>query len=111
MGSFEFRKVTAILRIDRLEAVEKALQDIQIRGLSVTRVKGYGEYVDLYARDWMTEHARVEIFTAESHAQRIVDTICSAASTGTRGDGIVSVLPVERVWLIRTRAPAAVDDL
>lgn len=103
MNDFEFRKVTAIFRIERLEAAEKALQDLRVPGVSVTRVKGYGEYVDLYARDWMTEHARMEIFVHASEADRIVDALSTAASTGTRGDGIVCVLPVERLVRIRTR--------
>lgn len=105
MESFEFRKVTAIFRLERLANVEKALRDIPVGGVSVTRVKGYGEYVDLYARDWMTEHARIEIFTHASQVQRIVEAISAAASTGTRGDGIVSVLPVESVFRIRSSAP------
>lgn len=103
MADFEFRKVTAIFRIERLSAVEKALQEIKVRGVSVTRVKGYGEYVDPYARDWMTDHARVEIFAAAEETNGIVEAISAAASTGTRGDGIVGVLPVERVVRIRTR--------
>jgi len=110
MSEFEYRKVTAIFRIERLECVERALQDVQVRGVSVTRVKGYGEYVDPYARDWMTEHARIEIFTPAAQAPRIVEAISCAACTGTRGDGIVCVLPVESLRQIRTRAPSGGDS-
>lgn len=111
MERFAFRKVTAIFRIDRLQEVEKALQDIRVGGVSVTRVKGYGEYADFFARDWMSQYARAEIFTSESKAKEIVEAILSAASTGTRGDGIVSVLPVETVLRIRTRSPATPEEI
>lgn len=111
MERFEFRKVNAIFRIDRLEEVEKALQAIRVGGVSVTRVKGYGEYADFFARDWMTQYARVEIFTSEARVPEIVEAILSAASTGTRGDGIVSVLPVEKVVRIRTRAAATAEEI
>ncbi len=107
----DYRKVTAILPIDQLERVESALQDIQVRGVSVSRVKGYGEYTDFFARDWLADYARLEIFTGVERAQQIVDAILAAASTGTEGDGIVAVLPVERVWRIRSRAPVPPEEL
>ncbi len=107
----EYRQVIAILRMDKLERVEKALQDIRVSGVSVTQVKGYGEYKDFFEGDWLADYARLEIFTGAERARQIVDAILAAASTGTTGDGIVSVLPVERVWRIRSRAPAPPEEL
>lgn len=97
-----YRKVTAIVRVDLLERVETALQDLHVGGVSVSRVKGYGEYTDFFARDWMSPYARVEIFTSAEHAARIADAILAAATTGTRGDGIVAVEAVESVLRIRS---------
>lgn len=105
MGS-AYARVTAIVRMDRVERVEAALQDIHVSGVSVSHVKGYGEYADFYARDWMDQYARFEIFTSAEHGDRIVEAILAAASSGTRGDGIVCVSPVEQVWRVRGRSPA-----
>ncbi|VAW89510.1 hypothetical protein MNBD_GAMMA17-635, partial [hydrothermal vent metagenome] len=58
----DYRKITAIIRRDVLEKVEQKLQAMGVQGISVTRVKGYGEYADFYSRDWMVSHARIEIF-------------------------------------------------
>ena len=98
-------KVTAIVRVDRLEQVEKALQDLRVSGVSVSRVRGYGEYADFFARDWMSPYARVEIFTSAEHAELIAGAVLRAASTGTRGDGIVAVEPVDSVLRIRSSSP------
>jgi nitrogen regulatory protein P-II 1 len=98
-------RITAIIRVDRLEHVEKALKDLRVSGVSVSRVKGYGEYADFFARDWMTPYARVEIFTSADHGELIAGAILRAASTGTRGDGIVAVEPVESVRRIRSSSP------
>lgn len=106
-----FVKVNAIVRLETVERVQAALQGIHVRGVSVTRVKGYGEYVDFFARDWMDTHARFEIFTAAERSQQIVDAILAAASSGTRGDGLVCVLPVREIWRVRTRAPATPDQI
>lgn len=67
----DFRKVTAIIRGDKLEKVEQRLHELRVPGISVTRVKGYGEYANFYTNDWMTPHARVEIFISARRADEI----------------------------------------
>ncbi len=100
----DYRKVTAIIRREVLEKVERKLQEIGVQGISVTKVKGYGEYTDFYSRDWMVSHARVEIFTSEAEAEAIAQAIMEAAHVGQEGDGIIAVLPVEKLYRIRTRS-------
>jgi len=106
-----FRKVTAIIRNDALEKVEQRLHELGVPGISVTHVKGYGEYENFYSRDWMTTHARVEIFTPTRRADEIAQAIMDAACSGVAGDGIVAVLPVEKIYKIRQRAEVQPDDL
>ncbi len=105
------RKVTAIVRMGRLERVERRLQDLLIPGITVTKVKGYGEYEDFFARDWMTEHVRIEIFLRRERAQEIALAIVDAAHTGVPGDGIVVVLPVESIYRIRSGEVATSDEI
>jgi len=109
--SMHFRKVTAIIRSDMLENVERELQALGVKGISVTKVKGYGEYADFYSKDWMVTHARIEIFTSESMAEKIAQIIMEAAHVGVEGDGIVAVLPVEKIYRIRTRSEAEIDEI
>ncbi|MFQ5487353.1 MAG: P-II family nitrogen regulator [Gammaproteobacteria bacterium] len=106
----ELRKVTAIIRKDALKAVEQILQDMGVTGISVTQVKGYGEYADTYTKDWLVSHARIEIFTSEEQAELIAEAIMGAAHTGGPGDGIVAILPVEKLYRIRTRTPVTTGD-
>jgi len=98
-----FRKITAIIRPERLEAVEKCLKKLNVPGISVTKVKGFGEYANFYESDWLSTHTRVEIFISEAKANEIAKTIMDVAHTGVEGDGIVAVLPVESVYHIRSR--------
>ncbi len=105
------RKVTAIIRKDALKPVEQTLQDMGVTGISVTQVKGYGEYADTYTKDWLVSHARIEIFTSEEQADVIAEAIMGAAYTGGAGDGIVAILPVEKLYRIRTRSVAEADDI
>jgi nitrogen regulatory protein P-II 1 len=105
----EFCKVTAIIRPDRLEQVEQALQVLKVPGVSVTRVKGYGEYADFYTPDWMLTHVRVEVFIGQHRAEGVAEAMMEAAHTGLEGDGIVAVTPVESVYHIRTREKCRYD--
>lgn len=82
-----------------------------VGGISVTKVKGFGEYADFFERDWMTTHLRVEVFTSSSQAGAIARAIIDAAHSGREGDGIVAILPVEKLYRIRTRALADVEQL
>jgi nitrogen regulatory protein P-II 1 len=98
----EFRKITAIIRINKAEQVAQKLKSIGVPGMSCTHVNGYGEYANFYSSDWQVEHARVEIFVQTSRAGEIVEAIMEAARTGVTGDGIVAVLPVEHLYHIKT---------
>lgn len=95
------KKVTAIVRCASLEAVEEALQNLHVPGITITHVDGFGEYANLFRHDWTSRHARIELFTDESRVEAIVRTITDAARTGCPGDGIIVVLPVEHLFRIR----------
>lgn len=102
----DIHSIVAIIRRDRLEEVEKRLSEAGVAGVSVSRVKGYGEYHDFFARDWMVEEVRVEVFAPQDEVERIVSAIMAAAHTGVQGDGIVAVMPVEKFYSIRTGTEA-----
>ena len=105
----ELSAIIAIIRGDRLEHVELSLQELGVRGLSVSKGKGYGEYPNFFARDWMVENVRLEIFTTRDKVDAIAATIMRAAHTGARGDGIVVVYPIEKFFNVRLGAPAMPD--
>ncbi len=102
----DIKHIIAIIRRDRLEPVEQKLQEIGVERINVSKVKGYGEYRDFFARDWMVEEVKLEIFTKNEEVDAIAAAIMEAAHTGVPGDGVVAVMPVEKLFLIRTRAEA-----
>jgi nitrogen regulatory protein PII len=40
----ELKKLTAIICVGALEAVEEKLKDMHVHGITVSEVEGYGEY-------------------------------------------------------------------
>ncbi len=98
-----FCKVTAIIRPNRLEPVEHALRELGVPGVSVTKVKGFGEYSNFFESDWMCTHTQVDVFIAEHRGEETAQAIMDAAYTGLEGDGIVAIMPVASLFHVRTK--------
>jgi nitrogen regulatory protein P-II 1 len=107
----ELIHIIAVIPIFTFEKVEKELQRIGVKGLTVTRVRGYGEHKDFIRDDWLCTHIRIEIFEQKARGDEIAAAIMETAHTGTSGDGIVCVLPVEKIYRIRTKSEVKVDEI
>ncbi len=99
----ELKLVVAIIRTLALQPVEKALQEMGVRGLTVTRAKGFGAYANLFSRDWLVDQVKIEIYVEQDRVESIAAAIMNAAHAESPGGGIVAVLPVEKVYSVRTR--------
>jgi nitrogen regulatory protein P-II 1 len=101
--------VVAVIRPERLTAVLEALFEADVRGLTIGRVQGHGgetEHVETYrgttVKMGLAEKVRLEIGVSDHFVEPTIATILASARTGDVGDGKVFVLPVERVYRIRT---------
>ncbi|MGC4121917.1 MAG: P-II family nitrogen regulator [Myxococcales bacterium] len=103
------KMVIAIVRPDRLNDVLEALFRAEVRGLTISRAQGHGgevEEVETYrgttVKMELAEKVRLEIGVSDHFVEPTVRAILKSARTGDVGDGKVFVLPVEKVWRIRT---------
>jgi len=101
--------IVAVIRPDKLGEVLEALYRAEVRGLTVAGVQGHGgemEKVETYrgmtVKMELQDKVRLEIGVSEAFVERTVAAILSSARTGDVGDGKVFVLPVEKVYRIRT---------
>ena len=107
----ELRLVVAIIRTNALQVVEEKLRDLGVRGLTVTRAKGFGAHANLFSRDWLVDQVKIEIYLEQDRAESVAAAILNSAHSGSAGDGIVAVLPVEKVFSVRTRSEEAPNRL
>ena len=103
------KKVEAIIRPDRLQAVQDALDGLGSSGLTITEVLGCGAqrgYTETYrgarANISLQRKVKVETVVAEDKVDGVVDAIVGAARTGEIGDGKIFVLPIDEAVRIRT---------
>jgi nitrogen regulatory protein P-II 2 len=110
------KMIIAIIRTERLEAVEEALQRVLDEGdsyrLTVDTVEGHGRQegeVEIFrgrtVRSRMVEKKRVTICVNDGYVEKTIDAIVGAARSGEKGavgDGKIFVVPLEEAVRIRT---------
>jgi nitrogen regulatory protein P-II 1 len=103
------KKIEAIIKPFKLDEVKKALNDIQIEGMTVTEVKGFGRqkgHTELYrGAEYVVDFlpkVMIEVVTTDAMAPKAVDAIVEAAKTGKIGDGKIFISSVEETVRIRT---------
>ncbi|HXV75394.1 MAG TPA: P-II family nitrogen regulator [Candidatus Polarisedimenticolaceae bacterium] len=101
--------IVAIIRPEQLHRVLESLFLHDVRGLTISRARGHGgetEQVETYrgttVKMELVDKVRLEIGVSEPFVEVTVRAIVEAARTGEVGDGKVFVMPVERVYRIRT---------
>jgi nitrogen regulatory protein P-II 1 len=103
------KKIEAIIRPERLQDVQDALDALGVSGLTVSEVVGCGRqkgYTERYrgsrANISLLPKIKVESVVPASIVETAVDAIVGGARTGEIGDGRVFVYPVEEAVRIRT---------
>ncbi len=111
------KKIEAIVKPFKLDEVKEALHGIDIQGMTVTEVKGFGRqkgHTELYrGAEYVVDFLpkiKIEIAVSDEMVEKAVQVIVEAANTGRIGDGKIFVLDIEQAIRIRTgeRGPAAV---
>jgi nitrogen regulatory protein PII len=103
------KKIEAIIKPFKLDEVKDALNSIDVHGMTVTEVKGFGRqkgHIEVYRG---TEYEvnflpkiKVEVVVADSIMDKVISTIMDKARTGEIGDGKIFIYSLEDVIRIRT---------
>ncbi len=101
--------ITAIIKPHKLEAVRESLSGLDITGMTVTEVKGYGRqrgqseiYRGAEYSVSFVPKVKLEIAAKADRVEPIVEAIKNSAGTGEIGDGKVFILPLDAAVRIRT---------
>ncbi|MBI4683741.1 MAG: P-II family nitrogen regulator [Nitrospirae bacterium] len=103
------KKIEAIIKPFKLDAVKEALNNLGVQGMTVTEVKGFGRqkgHTELYrsseyAVDFIPK-LMIEIIVPDSIEEEAVRVIEETAKTGEIGDGKIFVSTIKDAVRIRT---------
>jgi nitrogen regulatory protein P-II 1 len=103
------KKVEIVIKPFKLDDVKAALNDLGIKGMTVSDVKGYGRqkgHTEVYRGaeyhvDFLPK-IKLEVIVESEQADKVIEAVIAAARTGKIGDGKIFVTPVEKVVRVRT---------
>jgi nitrogen regulatory protein P-II 1 len=103
------KKIEAIIRPHLLDAVRNALQEVNVAGMTISEVQGYGRqkgHTETYrGTEYQIEFIpkiKIEVIIPEETEDLVVEAITKTARTGKFGDGKIFVVPMDDVIRIRT---------
>ncbi len=104
----KMKKVVAIVRLEKLDALREALEKNGFHGMTVTPTSGQGHEKGInllwQGRQWKERfipRVKFEVVVTDINLDRIITTILAEANTGKVGDGKIFVEPVEEAIRIR----------
>ena len=108
-GKQVMKKVEAIIKPFKLDEVKDKLNEIGIKGITVTEVKGFGRqkgHTELYrGAEYIVDFlpkVKMELLINDDQLDEVIDTISKTAQTGRIGDGKIFVTNIEETIRIRT---------
>jgi len=103
------KMITAIIKPFKLDEVREALAELNVQGLTVTEVKGFGRqkgHTELYrGAEYVVDFLpkiKIEAAVDDALLDQVIDTIQTVARTGKIGDGKIFVSDLAQVIRIRT---------
>jgi nitrogen regulatory protein PII len=101
--------IVAIIKPFKLDDLRDALAEIDVQGLTVSEVQGYGRqkgHSELYrGSEYSTNFLpklKVEIAVVDELSDKVVETIIQSTKTGQIGDGKIFVFDLQQTVRIRT---------
>ena len=98
-------KVVAILNITDYGLISTEIQKLDVPGVTVSMVKGYGDYINEFHPFGFSENMKVEVYTSENNAQKIATTLATLANDMTEGGGVVAIEPINSLLNVRKLDP------
>jgi len=103
------KKIEAIIREEKLDAVKKALEEKGHFGMTISEVSGRGRQkgiplqwrVGEYKVDFLPK-LKIEVVVPDKDVNLVLSAIIQNARTGEIGDGKIFVLPVDNIVRVRT---------
>ena len=105
------KKIEAIIREEKLDAVRVALEAQSYFGMTVSEVSGRGRQKGLTLQWRVGEYCvnflpkvKVEVVVLDEDVPKVINAIAINARTGEEGDGKIFIIPIEGAMRVRTGA-------
>lgn len=94
----KFSKVVAIINITDYGQISGSLAHLDLPGVTVSPVHGFGDYVNEYAPHGFSDNLKIEIFTTAKQAEEIALVLKNKANEMTDGGGVIAIEPLSQLY-------------
>ncbi|NQT07124.1 MAG: P-II family nitrogen regulator [Candidatus Omnitrophica bacterium] len=94
------KKLECIIRPEKFDEVCAALRKTGVGGLTITKIQGFGKSRAIGRGS--VDKVKIEVYVDDFQAKSIIEIIMHAAYSGKTGDGKIAIIPLEKIYRIRT---------
>ena len=101
--------IIAIIKPHKIDAEREALTGLQVQGMTISEVKGYGRqrgqkeiYRGAEYQVSFIPKIKLEVAVDDALAEQVVEKIAATARTGQIGDGKIFIMDLQDALRIRT---------
>lgn len=102
-------KVTIITRREKFEELHQKMSEIEVTGMTVTMVEGYGvqhgikKVIEgIRKKSVFNEKIKIDIVVCSVPVEKVIEVAQEVLQTGNIGDGKIFTAPISHVVRIRT---------
>lgn len=89
-----YSKVVAIISVTDYALLSDALQKHNVPGVTVSMVKGFGDYVNEFDPHGFSDNMKIEVYTDSRQAEQLAADLAVLANELTDGGGVVAIEPL-----------------
>ena len=97
----KYCKVVAIMTITDYNLLHLPIQKMDVPGVTVSMVKGFGDYVNSFSPYGFSDNMKVEIYTTADQSEVIAAELAALGDQLTEGGGVVAIEPVQQLLNVR----------
>lgn len=93
----KIKRITAIVPEELTESFERCLRKCGVPGMTIDKVRGFGQHANYFSSDLLKSNIRVVIFVSDTRAADVIEKLKAFALEEHTPSGILAVESVERL--------------
>ena len=96
-----YSKVVAIINITDYGLISDPLTKLDIPGVTVSMVKGFGDYLNTFEPHGFSDNMKIEVYTTTDQAEEVALQLSRLADEMTEGGGVIAIEPITALMNVR----------
>ena len=104
-------RITITAPAAHLESFEQCLRSINVPGITIDNVRGFGEHKNFFRDDLLQSNVRIEMYVGENRVDDVCESIKSFIASSHFTGGILVIETIDRIIDLNTCQDLATENL